>query len=308
METASQAVLQQTIIMFIIVIIGVICYKFRLITDEGKKQLSTLVMYIVNPLLIFLAYQTDFRMDLLEGLLWTGGMAIITYIVFILISNIIIKNKDGRETEIERFSIIYSNCGFMGTPLILGVFGTEGVVLQNGFITVFNICVWTHGIMSIKGEKDIRSILNAFKAPALIAVFLGLICFFFQIRIPEIPCTALNHIAEMTTPLAMLVAGASIAGSNIFKSLKKPRIYLITLLKLIVFPLIGLLIIFLLPAPEKAKLITLIEIACPTATIGMMFAITFNKNSEYCSQIFAVTTLLSMLTLPVIVFLGTQVI
>lgn len=305
METASQAVLQQTIIMFVIVFIGAICYKFRLITDEGKKQLSSLVMYIVNPLLIFLAYQTDFRTDLLEGLLWTAAMAVITYVVFILLSQLFIRKKDGREFDIERFSVIYSNCGFMGTPLILGVFGTEGVVLQNGFITVFNICVWTHGIMSMKGERDKKAVLNAFKAPAVIAVFLGLICFFFQIRIPEIPLTALNHVAEMTTPLAMLVAGASIAGSNILKSLKNPRIYLITLLKLIIFPLIGLLIIFFIPAPETAKLITLIEIACPTATIGMMFAITFNKNSEYCSQIFALTTLLSMITLPLIVRIGT---
>ncbi len=305
METASQAVLQQTIIMFIIVIIGAVCYKCGLITNDGKKQLSTLVMYIVNPLLIFLAYQTDFRADLLEGLLWTALMAVITYVVFIIASILIIRNKDGRETAIERFSVIYSNCGFMGTPLILGVFGTEGVVLQNGFITVFNLCVWTHGIMTMKGESDRKAIFNAFKAPAVIAVFLGLICFFLQFRIPEIPLTALNHVAEMTTPLAMLVAGASIAGSNIIKSLKNPRIYLITFLKLVAFPLLGLLFIMLIPAPQTAKLITLIEIACPTATIGMMFAITFNKNSEYSSQIFAVTTLLSMITLPLIVQIGT---
>lgn len=307
METASEAVFQQIIIMFIIVIIGVICYKSGLITDSGKKQLSNLVMYIVNPLLIFLAYQTDFRVDLLEGLMWTAIMAIITYITFILISQIIIRDKNGRETAIERFSIIYSNCGFMGTPLILGVFGTDGVILQNGFITVFNICVWTHGIMTIKGESDKKAIFNVIKTPAIIAVIIGIICFFLNIRLPEIPYTALNHVAEMTTPLAMLVAGASIAGSNILKSLKNPRIYLITFLKLVLFPLIGLLIICFIPATETAKLITLIEIACPTATIGMMFAISFGKNSEYCSQIFAITTLLSMITLPVIVKIGTMV-
>ena len=305
MDSASQAVLTQTIIMFIIVIIGALCYKFRLITDDGKKQLSSLVMYIVNPLLIFLAYQTDFKKELLIGLMWTAIMAVLTYIVFILLSMVIIRDKEGRETAIERFSVIYSNCGFMGTPLIFGVFGSEGVFLQNGFITVFNLCVWTHGIMSVKGQRDMKSILRAFKAPAVIAVFLGLVLFFLGVRIPEIPYTALNHVGEMTTPLAMLVAGASIAGSNILKSLKNPRIYLITFLKLIVFPLIGLLIIAFLPAPETAKLITLIEIACPTATIGMMFAITFNKNAEYSSQIFAVTTLLSMATLPFIVWVGT---
>ncbi len=305
METAAQSVLTQTIIMSVIVVIGIICYKCKLITDDGKKQLSSLVMYIVNPLLIFLAYQTDFEKELLIGLIWTAIMAAITYVVFIILAKLFIHDKDGRETAIERFSVIYSNCGFMGTPLIFGVFGSEGVFLQNGFITFFNLFVWTHGVMSIKGQKDGKSVLRAFKTPAVIAVFLGLILFFLQIRIPEIPYTALNHIAEMTTPLAMLVAGASIASSNIVKSLKNPRIYLITFLKLIVFPLIGLLLIAFLPAPENAKLITLIEIGCPTATIGMMFAITFNKNAEYSSQIFAVTTLLSMATLPLLVWIGT---
>ena len=308
METASQAVLQQTIIMFIIVLIGAICYKLGLITDGGKKQLSSLVMYIVNPLLIFLAYQTDFSYDLLEGLLWTAVMAVITFVVFILLSYLFLKDKENREAAIERFSVIYSNCGFMGTPLILGVFGSEGVVLQNGFITVFNLFVWSHGLMSIKGEKDKKAILNAFKTPAVIAVFLGLICFFLQLRIPEIPFKALNHVAEMTTPLAMLVAGASIAGSNIFKSIKNPRIYIISLFKLIIFPVVGLLLITFLPAPEMSKLITLIEVSCPAATIGMMFAITYGKNSEYCSQLFAVTTLLSMITLPLTVKLGTLLI
>jgi len=307
MKTASQAVLNQIIIMFIIIIIGVICYKAKLITGEGKKQLSSLVMYIVNPLLIFLSYQTDFRTDLLEGLIWTTIMAALTYAVFILLTRVIIRDKDNRETAIERFSVIYSNCGFMGTPLIFGVFGSEGVFLQNGFITVFNLCVWTHGIMSMKGQRDKSSVLRAFKTPALIAVFSGLICFFLQIRLPEIPYNALNHIAEMTTPLAMLVAGASVAGSNIIKSLKNPRIYLITFFKLIAFPLVALLIMLLLPAPETAKLITLIEIACPTAAIGMMFAINFNKNAEYSSQIFTVTTLLSMITLPFIVWVGTSI-
>ena len=305
MEAASQAVLHQTIIMFIIVFIGALCYKLGLITENGKKQLSTLVMYIVNPLLIFLAYQTDFKADLLKGLLWTALMAVITYIAFILLSHLFLRDKDKREAAIERFSVVYTNCGFMGTPLILGVFGSEGVVLQNGFITVFNLFVWSHGLMTVKGVNDRKSILKAFKTPAVIAVFLGLICFFLQIRLPEIPYTALNHVAEMTTPLAMLVAGASIASSNIIKSLKNPRIYIVTFLRLILFPLIGLLLIMFLPAPETAKLIALIEISCPTATIGMMFAISYGKNSEYCSQIFAVTTLLSMITLPIMVQIGT---
>ena len=122
MSDPAQAVFTQTIIMFIIVIIGMLCCKFRLINDDGKKQLSNLVLTVVNPLLIFLSYQTDLRPELIEGFLWTCLMAVITYVVFILLSYVIYRNNERRETAIERFSSIYSNCGFMGTPLIFGVF------------------------------------------------------------------------------------------------------------------------------------------------------------------------------------------
>ena len=306
MDNASSAVFNQTIIMFIIVVIGALCYKLKIINDEGKKQLSALVLNVVNPLLIFLSYQTDFRTDLLEGLIWSAAMAAITYIMFILLSLVLFRNKEGREAAIERFSTVYSNCGFMGTPLIFGVFRSEGVFIQNGFITVFNLFVWTHGIMTINGENDGKSFLKAFRAPAVIAVAAGLICFFFQIKLPEIPFTALNNVAEMTTPLAMIVAGASIMSAGIIKSIKNLRVYLITAVKLLIFPAIGFLAVMWLPSADIVKLITLIEIACPTATIGTMFAIRFNKNSQYSSQIFAVTTLLYAITLPLMVLGGTK--
>ena len=309
MTDAANSIFEQTIIMFIIVIIGALCYKFRLINDDGKKQLSNLVLYVVNPLLIFLSYQTDMRGELLSGLLWTTIMAVLTYTAFILLSKLIIRNKEDRETAIERFSMIYSNFGFMGTPLIFGVFGSDGVFMMNGFVTVSNLFIWTHGIMMMSGRKQEEksrgmAIVRVVTAPAVIAVAAGLICMFAKLRLPELVYTALDHVAEMTTPLAMIVAGASVMGAGILKSIRNPRIYLITAMRLIVFPLIGFAVIAFLPCAAMPKLITLIEFSCPTAAIGTMFAIKFDRNSEYSSQIFAVTTLLSAVTLPLIVRLG----
>lgn len=307
MDNIAGTVLNQTIIMFIILIIGALCYKFRIINDEGKKQLSALVLNVVNPLLIFLSYQTDIRTDLMEGLMWSGIMGALTYGAFIGLSFIIFRNKNNVDTIIERFSIIYSNCGFMGTPLIFGVFGNDGVFIMNGFITMFNLFVWTHGIMTMKGEKNGKTLLKAFRAPAVIAIAAGLVCFFFQFRLPEIPFEALNSIAEMTTPLAMFVAGASIMSAGILNSIKTPRVYLVAAIKNLVFPIIGLLIIMLLPCDDLYKLIVLLEISCPTAAIGTMFAISYNKNAEYSAKIFAVTTILSGLTLPLMSFVGSYV-
>lgn len=306
MTDAAQAVFNQTVIMFMIVIIGALCYKFRLINDDGKKQLSNLVLYVVNPLLIFLSYQTDLRTDLLEGLLWTFLMATVTYVVFILAAKFIFPEKDGRDTVTERFSAVYSNFGFMGTPLIFGVFGSDGVFIQNGFVTAANLFIWTHGIMQMSGERNRKTVLRAFRSPAVIAVGAGLVCMFLRIRLPEIVYTALNNVAEMTTPLAMIVAGASIMSAGLLKSVKNMRVYLVSAVRLIVLPIIGAAIIMFLPCADMPKLITLIELSCPVAAIGTMFAIKYDKHPEYASQIFAVSTLFSAATLPMMVLAGTK--
>ncbi len=311
MTDAANSIFQQTVIMFIIVIIGALCYKFRLINDEGKKQLSNLVLYVVNPLLIFMSYQTEMREDLLMGLLWTTIMAALTYTAFILASKIIIRDKEKREAAVERFSMIYSNFGFMGTPLIFGVFGNDGVFMMNGFVTVSNLFIWTHGISMMSGgnpdgRKGGMPIVKALTTPAVIAVAAGLICLFTGIRIPEPVSTALDHVAEMTTPLAMIVAGASIMSAGIIKSIKNPKIYLITAIRLIAFPVLGFILIAFLPCADMPKMITLIEFSCPVATIGTMFAIKYDRDPEYASQIFAVSTLVSAATLPLIVKLGTM--
>lgn len=312
MADAAAAVLKQTIIMFLIVIIGALCYKFKLINDEGKKQLSNFVLYVVNPLLIFMSYQTDLRSELIEGFVWTAIMGALTYIAFILLSMLIFPKKTDRKTVIERFSVIYSNFGFMGTPLIYGVFGNDGVFIMNGFVTVSNLFIWTHGIITMSGNdagKNAsigKSFLKAITTPAVIAVFSGLICLFLGIKLPDMVSVAFNNVAEMTTPLAMTVAGASIMSAGIIKSIRNPRVYLVSAVKLILMPAVGAALILFMPCADMPKLITLIEFSCPTAAICTMFAIKFNRDPEYASQLFAVSTLLSAITLPLIVFAGTK--
>ena len=307
MTDSAQAVFTQTVIMFMIVVIGAVCYKTCLINDDGRKQLSNLVLNVVNPLLIFLSYQTDMRADLLEGFLWTALMAAVSYVLFILAARFIFPKKEGRDTVIERFSAVYSNFGFMGTPLIFGVFGSEGVFMQNGFVTVSNLFIWTHGVMSMTSgrpdsPKASDTLLRALRSPAIIAVAAGLVMMFTGIKLPGIVYTALNNVAEMTTPLAMIVAGASIMSAGLLESVKDPRVYLVSAVKLLLLPALGIAAVLFMPCADMPKLITIIEFSCPAAAIGTMFAIRYDRDSHYASQIFAVSTVLSAVTLPFVVY------
>ena len=206
MENA-EIILNQTLIMLILIIVGIICKKTKIITDDGNKELSKLVLTVVNPIVILMAYQTDYKPQLVKNLLIAFGLSILSYIILIVAAYLLIPQKDGRETQIERFSAIYSNCGFMGIPLVNALFGSEGIFYLTAFLTVFNLVVWTHGIILISGERNLKNIVKVFYSPVIISIVLGIIMFFAQIRLPDIITDSLNFISNLNTPLAMIVSG-----------------------------------------------------------------------------------------------------
>ncbi|MBP5267782.1 MAG: AEC family transporter, partial [Ruminococcus sp.] len=221
---AGVVILKQIVIMFIILLIGLGCSLKGLITKEGNKQLSKVALYIVNPLLIFMSYQSEYSARLLKGLLWSFLLSGISFGVAIALSTLLISKKRP-EHSLERFSAVYSNCGFIGIPLIRGIYGDEGVLYLTAYITLFNILVWTHGYMTMKESRDFKSFIKAATSPSVIAVFVGLIFYLMQIRLPEILHTSLQYVSDMNTPLAMLIAGSAAAQTNVLKALKNKGLY-----------------------------------------------------------------------------------
>lgn len=300
MENA-EIILNQTLIMLILIIVGIICKKTKIITDDGNKELSKLVLTVVNPIVILMAYQTDYKPQLVKNLLIAFGLSILSYIILIVAAYLLIPQKDGRETQIERFSAIYSNCGFMGIPLVNALFGSEGIFYLTAFLTVFNLVVWTHGIILISGERNLKNIVKVFYSPVITSIVLGIIMFFAQIRLPDIITDSLNFISNLNTPLAMIVSGVTIADTKILKLLKKPGIYYVSFLKLILLPLILIAVFSLFNVNEQVRITVLVAASAPAAAMCTLQCIRYEKNSLYASEIFAASTILSVVTLPIIV-------
>ena len=314
--------LNQILIIFIIIAIGALCYKVKLIDDKTNDKLSSILLMLVNPVVIFVSYQREFESDLLDGLLISLLLALITHIVSIIISYFLIKKKkrkieylddkkikkyvDNDDVEVERMGSIYANVGFMGIPLMNGIFGSEGVFYATASITIFNIFLWTHGIIMISGDKDfnLKSMLKRLSSPSIIAIVIGLVCFLFQIMVPDVVFDALQHIANLNTPFAMLIAGVIIAQTDFKKLLTNYRIYFIAFIKLLLIPILLLLLYSLFPIDYKVLTTAVILAGAPTATTGILFAIRHKKNAIYSAEIFSVTTLLSSLTIPFIVMLA----
>lgn len=300
-------VLNQVIIMTLLILAGIICYKTNIISSEASKSISSLVLMVVNPIVIIVSYQVDFDKKLLKGLLLALVFSVISMAVAIILSHIFLRKKSER-LSLERFSCVYSNCGFMGIPLVNGVYGAEGVFYLTAFMTVFNILVWTHGVFIMKGEFRGKMIVQAVKTPAVIATVLGFVLFILKISLPQTLFQTLSFLADMNTPLAMIAAGVTIAQTNILKSLKNVRLYLVSLISLIAVPAVTSLILCFIPADSVVAGTVILASACPAAATGTLFAIRFKKDSFYASELFAVTTLLSIATLPVVMSIAQKLI
>lgn len=179
-----------------------------------------------------------------------------------MLTYVLIRKKTP-DLAVERVSSIYSNCAFMCIPLINGIYGSEGVLYLTAYLTFFNVLIWTHGLMTMKGERDFSSLVKALVSPSVIAVVVGLICYLTNIRLPKVPATALQYIADMNTPIAMVIAGATAAQTNVLKALQNRRIYYVSLCKLIILPVAGFFAMWILNPPPIVLMTVTIAAACP---------------------------------------------
>ncbi|MBK5201796.1 MAG: AEC family transporter, partial [Spirochaetaceae bacterium] len=255
--------------MFVIMIIGLFAAKKGLFTTEGNKTLNSLLLEIVSPILIFTSYQTEFSPSKLNDLLGVIILSFILLILAIIISKIFIRAKgDEKVYLVERMSIMYSNCGYIGMPLMFALFGTDGVFLCAGVITALNIVLWSYGVMMLKGSLDRIDILNIFKSPNMIAIIIGLICYTTNIRLPKLLLSPLTMIASILTPLTMLVIGSTLSRCKIKELFFTPRVYYIVLLHNIILPLFSILLYafvlkkFIVVSPI-VWLVTFIGMSCP---------------------------------------------
>lgn len=295
----ANIVLNQILIMFILILVGYICYKLKIIDETLNRKLSDLLLLLVSPFLIFNSYQREFSKELLSGLLISLGLAVVTHLFGILAAYVFLRGRNP-EVVIERFSVIYSNCGFIGIPIINGIFGSEGVFYITAYITIFNLFLWTQGLIMMNGVQSPKTMIKTLISPTLVAIILGFIFFITQLRLPPILFDSMEYVAAMNTPLAMIIAGVTIAQTNIWKIFIKPRIYLAVFLKLIFIPVILLLIYSKLQLEVPVLAAAVLAAACPTGATGTVFAIRYQKNALYASEIFAMTTLGALITIPVI--------
>lgn len=287
--------------MLILILVGALLSRKKIITEKGTKDISGILLNVVTPCVLVKAYQIDYNKELVSELLLAFGISVLIHVVFIVAAHLIWRfEKDKNKLKAEVFTTIYSNCGFMGIPLLAATMGDKGVLFGSTYLAMFNVIVWTHGLYLYGGDIKLLSVKNLVKNPGVVGVVVALVLFFAKIKLSGIVMDVVGYFAALNTPLAMLLLGTYLAQSDLKKALVQPGIYVVAFLRLVAFP-VAVVLLFKVLGVDKFIATTLtLSAACPAAAISAMFAEKFDYDTGYPSQIVSVTTLLSLATLPLL--------
>lgn len=299
--------LTKTIIeFFVFILLGFLIVRSHILKAEDSEIVTKLCIYLMTPAIIINAFQIEATGDVVAGLGLAFVDAIAIHLICIFLSHIY--GRLTNATEVEKASIVYSNGGNLIVPLVGAVLGEEWVVYSAAFVAVFNVFVWTHGRGVFTKEDHIpwkKILLNV----NILSIGVGLLMLIFNYQFRGIPADVISSLAKMVGPFSMIIVGMILGGMNIKEMFANKRMWGVIGMRLILCPTIILLLMKIIPIETiipNGKTIMLVSFfaACaPCASTINQFAILYSKDAKYASAINIVSTLLCVISMPIMVYL-----
>lgn len=293
----TQILLQQTIIMFALMLLGLLLSRCGMITEQGSRDLSNVLLYAVILCVILRSYMSEFSTEKLRAMGLSALIAVIAFAASIAVAYL----TCGTRHRIENFAVAFGNAGFIGIPLVTAVFGPEAAFYVVSFSTFANLLQWTYGIVIISGKKETMNLRMVFVNPVFISMVIGIALFVLQPTLPTVVTGTIGYIADGNTVLAMIILGYYLSRVQLRGLFADVRLYLFSALRLLVVPAVTILVFLPFPfARGEITLITLIAAATPIASSTAIFAQKFDQDYRRAVSYVCLSTILSVATLPLV--------
>jgi malate permease and related proteins len=293
-------VFNKIISLFLIILIGVYGTRKNIINEEVNKGLRIILLEITLPLMVINSFTFEFGEGMGKNILSALMYSIVFMAIGGIISYFFLIPMKSEKKKILQFANVFSNCGFIGFPIINSLYGAEGTVYTSIFNMVFTIALWTYGIMIFSGKISKENLKKVFLNPATIAVYIGIPMMLLKIKLPSAILDTTKIVGDMTAPISMIIVGSILSKVNIKDVFKEISVYYGALIKLVLIPLI--LIGIKVVLKDNSNIINTIIIiqAMPAAAMTSILAADFNKEKEYSAIVVFITTMLSIVTIPII--------
>lgn len=297
-------VFQTMLKLFLLLVLGFVLFKCHIFDEYTNKKISALIVNVASPMLIISSIAGVEGSNKSIVFLMIGA-GILMYIGFIILGKII--NRlfpfPKKDWPVYECMVVFANTGFMGYPVLLDVFGQEAVFYTSLIHMAFNFFVYTYAIMCLTKGDDSEFKLN-FKqllTPGIILIFVGIFIYLFDIQLPSVLMDTINSVGSLTAPLSMMMIGSSLAVYPIKNSFTDWRSYVFAFVRLMIVPFVTMIMCRLLHIDAYYANITIITNAMPVGSMVLMLATQYNANVKIVTRNIVVSTLLSVITIPIVV-------
>lgn len=292
-------------ILFTIVVLGYALCKLGYMGDKFDQKLSSIVIDVTCPALILSSVMGAELPDrsLILPLLGIGFLTYILLLVFgFWVPRFVAKSRD--EQGMIGFALMFANVGFIGYPIVSAIFGPKAVFYAALLNIPNTFFIFTAGVMLVKGEHNMKSLsAKVLFSPAMIAAFVAALMVAFSVRTPDIIARPVTMVGNITIPAALMVIGSSMARLPLKEIIGSPKVYVASLLRLVVVPLSVYFLFRFCGVSDVINNINTVIIAMPVASYGTMFCLKYGRNPSLMTEMTFVTTLGSILTIPLITLL-----
>ena len=297
-------VFQTMLKLFLLLVLGFVLFKCHIFDEYTNKKISALIVNVASPMLIISSIAGVEGNDKSIVFLMIGA-GILMYIGFIILGKIInrIFPFPKKDWPVYECMVVFANTGFMGYPVLLDVFGQEAVFYASLIHMAFNFFVYTYAILCLTKSDDSEFKLN-FKqllTPGIVLIFIGILIYLIDMQLPSVLMDTINSVGSLTAPLSMMMIGSSLAVYPIKDSFTDWRSYVFAFVRLIIVPFMTMIVCRLLHINPYYANITIITNAMPVGSMVLMLATQYNANVKIVTKNIVVSTLLSVITIPIVV-------
>ena len=296
-------IVNQVIVLFLIIIIGLYAKRRNIITDDMTGKLSNLLLQVIQPLLIISSFNFEYSAAMLKNAILVLAASAFIHLFSMLVGRFIYIRFPKRTRDVLKYITVFSNCGFVGFPVLESVFGSEGVFYGALFVIPFNVLALSYGTMVFTDKNEKGTFKKILTHPIIISVAAGMLLFLLQIQLPKPISEAISMAGSMTSPLSMLIVGCLLANVPFNQLFRGKEIYVGSAVRLIILPLLVYGILSLFPLPGKVLQVSVILTAMPAAANTAIYAEKFGGDAALASRLISISTILSILTIPLILMI-----
>lgn len=302
-----QVILMQMVQLFLVIGLGYFLFKVKILDVELNKRLTTLLLTVTTPALIISSVLSTTEYLPFTDILFVFLVGILVYIVLPILGWILVKimRIPLPQQGLYIFMTVFSNIGFMGFPVMKAIFGNDAVFYTAIFNMLFNLLVFSvgTGIMGYGTGRKMNFNPKDLLSPGVIASLVALVIYMAKIQFPNVISSTITMIGDITTPIAMLIIGSTLANIPLKEVFSELRIYPYTFIKQVIIPVLAYPVLRLFIQDPLILGVTLIMISMPVANSAVLFATEYDGDVSLAAKAVFMTTLLSIVTIPLIVSL-----